>query len=41
MYRCTLVNILFLDSEEITLSMLKAIEILLDLVILGMTWKAE
>ena len=37
----TFVKILFLDNEDKTLSILNAIEILVDLVILGIVWKAE
>lgn len=39
-HRRTFVNILFLEREAKTLSMLNSAEILLDLVILGMALKA-
>lgn len=38
---CTFVNILFDDNVDNTLSKLNAIEILLDRVIFGITWKAD
>ena len=38
---CTFVNILFDDNVDRTLSKLNAIEILLDRVIFGITWKAD